>query len=220
MQIILLGLPGAGKGTQSEFIVKQLNIPKISTGDALRAAVKEKTSLGLEVKKVMKEGRLVSDEIMIALVKERVNSLDCQKGYLLDGFPRTLAQAEALRAQKIKIDLVIDIDIPEEEIIERMRGRLVHLASGRTYHWQYNPPKTFGKDDITGECLAQREDDREGTVRKRLTIYKQQTSLLSQYYLMWEQSGDSQAPRYYRVSGLGTMEEVQEQILKVLKCVK
>ena len=217
MQIILLGFPGAGKGTQAGFIVNQLNIPKISTGDMLRAAVKAETPLGLKVKKVMKEGRLVSDEIMIALVKERVTSFDCQNGYLLDGFPRTLAQAEALRAQKIKIDLVIDIDIPEEEIIERMAGRLVHLASGRTYHRRYNPPKILGKDDITGESLAQREDDCEETIRKRLNIYKQHTSPLSQYYLMWEKSGDSQAPSYYRVSGLGTMEEVQEQILKVLR---
>lgn len=218
MRIILLGLPGAGKGTQAEFISKKLGIPKISTGDALRASIKARAPLGLEVKKVMKEGRLVSDEIMIALIKEYVNLPDCRKGYLLDGFPRTTEQAEALRNQKIKIDLVVDIDVPEEEVIERMTGRLIHLASGRTYHRRYNPPKTLDKDDITGEPLIQRSDDREGTVRKRLAIYKQQTSLLSQYYSMWKKSGDSQAPCYYRVSGLGTIEEVQEQISKVLEC--
>ena len=216
MRIVLLGLPGAGKGTQSEFVAKQLDIPKISTGDILRAAVKARTSLGFKAKKVMEEGGLVSDEVMIALVKERLNLPDCRKGYLLDGFPRTTAQAEALWAQKIKIDLVIDIDVPEEEIIERMTGRLVHSASGRTYHRRYNPPQTPGKDDITGELLVQRADDRKETFRKRLAIYRQQTSPLRNYYSMWEKSGDSQAPRYYCVSGLGTMDAVKERILKVL----
>ena len=218
MRIILLGLPGSGKGTQSEFIAKQLDIQKISTGDMLRAAVKARTSLGFEVKKVMEEGGLVSDEIMIALVKERVHSPDCRNGYLLDGFPRTVAQAEALWIQKIKIDLVIDIDVPEEEIIERMSGRLVHLASGRTYNRWYNPPQIPGKDDITGEPLVQRADDRKETFRKRLAIYKQQTSPLGYYYstLRYEKSGDFQAPRYCLVSGLGTMDEVKRRILKVL----
>ncbi|MBT8506560.1 adenylate kinase [Coxiella-like endosymbiont of Rhipicephalus sanguineus] len=220
MRIILLGLPGAGKGTQAEFIAKQLDIPKISTGDMLRAAVKARTPLGLEVKKVMEGGGLVSDDIMIALVKEHVNSPDCRKGYLLDGFPRTTAQAEALHSQKIKIDLVIDINVPEEEIIERMTGRLVHTASGRTYHRRYNPPKIPGKDDLTDEPLVQRADDHEETVRKRLAIYKQQTSPLSHYYSAWKKSGDSQAPHYYRISGLGTMDEVWERILKLLNSYK
>ncbi|WP_100623214.1 adenylate kinase [Candidatus Coxiella mudrowiae] len=220
MRIILLGLPGAGKGTQAEFIVKRLDIPKISTGDMLRAAVKARTPLGLEVKKVMEEGGLVSDDIMIALVKEHVNSPDCRKGYLLDGFPRTTAQAEALHGQKIEIDLVIDINVPEEEIIERMTGRLVHTASGRTYHRRYNPPKIPGKDDLTGEPLVQRADDHEETVRKRLAIYKQQTSPLSHYYSVWKKSGDSQAPHYYCISGLGTTDEVWERILKLLNSYK
>ncbi|AKQ33826.1 adenylate kinase [Candidatus Coxiella mudrowiae] len=220
MRIILLGLPGVGKGTQAEFIAKRLDIPKISTGDMLRAAVKARTPLGLEVKKVMEEGGLVSDDIMIALVKEHVNSPDCRKGYLLDGFPRTTAQAEALHSQKIKIDLVININVPEEEIIERMTGRLVHTASGRTYHRRYNPPKIPGKDDLTGEPLVQRADDHEETVRKRLAIYKQQTSPLSHYYSVWKKSGDSQAPHYYRISGLGTMDEVWERILKLLNSYK
>lgn len=220
MRIILLGLPGSGKGTQAEFIAKRLDIPKISTGDMLRAAVKARTPLGLEVKKVMEEGGLVLDDIMIALVKEHVNSPDCRKGYLLDGFPRTTAQAEALHSQKIKIDLVININVPEEEIIERMTGRLVHTASGRTYHRRYNPPKIPGKDDLTGEPLVQRADDHEETVRKRLAIYKQQTSPLSHYYSVWKKSGDSQAPHYYRISGLGTMDEVWERILKLLNSYK
>lgn len=216
MRIILLGLPGAGKGTQAEFISKCLNIPKVSTGDMLRAAVKANTTLGLKVKKVMEEGGLVPDDIMIALVKERVNSPDCRNGYLLDGFPRTTAQAEALRDQKIKIDLVIDIDVPEEEIIDRMTGRLVHSPSGRIYHKRYNPPKIPGKDDLTGELLVQRTDDCEETVRKRLTIYKQQTSPLSRYYSEAKEIGDYQVPHYYRISGLGSMDEVGERILKVL----
>lgn len=222
MRIILLGLPGSGKGTQSEFIANQLDIKKISTGDMLRAAVKARTSLGCEVKKVMEEGGLISDEIMIALVKERVRSPDCQNGYLLDGFPRTMAQAEALWIQKIKIDLVIDIDVPEEEIIERMTGRLVHPASGRTYNRWYNPPRTPGKDDITGEPLVQRADDCKETFQKRLTIYRQKTSLLGDYYSTsrYETSDDFQAPRYYRVSGLGTMDEVKRRILKVLNNYK
>lgn len=218
MRIILLGLPGAGKGTQAEFIAKKLGIFKISTGDTLRASIKARTPLGLAVKKAMKKGELVSDKIMIALIKECINLPDCREGYLLDGFPRNTEQAEALRTQEIKIDLVVDIDVPEEEVIERMTGRLIHLASGRIYHRQYNPPKTPDKDDITGEPLIQRTDDHEGTVRKRLAVYKQQTGPLSQYYSTWQKSGDSQAPCYYRVSGLGTIEEVQEQILKVLGC--
>lgn len=217
MRIILLGLPGAGKGTQAEFIAKQLDIPKISTGDMLRAAVKAKTSLGMEVKKVMESGRLVSDDIMIALVKERINQPDCRNGYLLDGFPRTIMQAEALHNEGIKIDVVIEIDVPEEEIIERMTGRLVHPASGRTYHRRYNPPKEPNKDDVTDEPLVQREDDREETVRERLAVYREQTSPLSDYYSKWEKSGDSQAPKYYRVSGLGSTDEVRARILKIMQ---
>ncbi|WP_267256392.1 adenylate kinase [Coxiella endosymbiont of Ornithodoros maritimus] len=217
LRVILLGLPGAGKGTQANFIAKHLDIPKISTGDMLRATVKAKTPLGLEVKKIMESGGLVSDEIMIALVKERVKLPDCHKGFLLDGFPRTLAQADALNAAAIKIDLVIEIDAPEEEIIERMTGRLIHPASGRTYHRRYNPPKVTDKDDVTGEPLIQRADDREETVRHRLAVYRKQTSPLSDYYAQWEKSGDPQAPKYFCISGLGSMEKVRKRILRVFE---
>ena len=216
LRIVLLGLPGAGKGTQAEFIVSHLNIPKISTGDMLRLAAKAKTLSGLEIKKIIEIGGLVSDEIMIMLIKERVKLPDCRNGYLLDGFPRTIAQSNALRAEAIRIDLVIEIEIPEEEIIKRMTGRLIHPSSGRTYHRRYNPPKVANKDDITGESLIQRTDDSENTVSYRLLVYRQQTSLLSNYYLEWERSNDLRAPKYFRISGLGSMEKVRERILRVL----
>jgi adenylate kinase len=217
MRIIFLGPPGAGKGTQSQFIADRLHIPKISTGDMLRKAVEGQTALGQEVKKVVASGKLVSDEIMIALVKERIAQADCKNGFLLDGFPRTTAQADALRAQQIKIDFVIELDVPDDEIIERMSGRLVHPASGRVYHRIYQPPKIADKDDITGEPLIQREDDREATVRQRLAVYHQQTRPLIQYYQQWAQTRDALAPKYFCISGSGSMDSVRDQILKILQ---
>ena len=217
MRIVLLGLPGAGKGTQAKFIAELLGIPKISTGDMLRLAVKAETRLGSEVKKVMESGRLVSDEIMIVLVKERIDHPDCKNGFLLDGFPRTAAQAEALHAAGIKIDAVIDIEVPEEEIISRMTGRLIHPISGRTYHRLYNPPKVQNKDDVTGEPLIQRADDREKTVRKRLNVYREQTSPLRNYYVEWAKSNDPSAPKYHCVSGVGSMDEVRDRILRIIQ---
>lgn len=218
MRIILLGLPGAGKGTQARFIAELLGIPKISTGDILRSTVKVETlSLVGELQKVMESGGLVSDEIMIALVKERIDHPDCKNGFLLDGFPRTVAQAEALYAEGIKIDTVIDIEVPEKEIISRMTGRLIHPSSGRTYHRLYNPPKVSNKDDITGEPLIQRIDDREETIRRRLSIYRKQTSPLSDYYAEWRKSRDPDLPKYHLVSGLGNMDEVRNRILKIIQ---
>lgn len=216
LRIILLGFPGAGKGTQANFITKYLGIPKISTGDILRTAVKANTSLGPEVKKIMENGGLVSDEIMITLVKERVKLPDYRNGYLLDGFPRTIAQADALYAEDIKIDRVIEIDVLEEEIIERMTGRLIHPTSGRTYHRLYNPPKVENKDDVTGEPLIQRSDDYEETVRRRLDVYRKQTTPLNNYYLECKKSGNRKAPKYFRISGLGSIEEVRDKIFQVL----
>ena len=217
MQIILLGLPGAGKGTQAEFIVKSLGILKISTGDILRSAIKAKTPfLGGEAKKVIESGSLVSDEIMIALIQERINHPDCKNGFLLDGFPRTAAQAEALHAKGIKIDAVIDIEVPEKEIVSRMTGRLIHPASGRTYHRLYNPPKVPNKDDVTGELLIQRIDDHEEIVRKRLAVHQEQTSPLSDYYAEWGKSHDPDLRKYHRVSGLGNMDEVRDRISKII----
>ncbi|QHG92500.1 adenylate kinase [Coxiella endosymbiont of Amblyomma sculptum] len=217
MRIVLLGFPGSGKGTQSELLSSQLGIARISIGDVLRAAVGIRNDLGLKIKKEVEEGKLVSDEIVVMLVRKLVNLPSCRRGYLLDGFPRTKAQAESLRIQKINVDGVIDIDVPEEEVIERVVGRLVHPASGRTYHQKYNPPKTIGRDDMTNEPLVRRADDCEKTIRKRLSVYKQQTGILSQYYSTWAQSGDVQAPSYYRISGLGTIKEVCDRILRVLK---
>lgn len=217
MRIILLGLPGAGKGTQAEFIAEQFGIPKISTGDMLRSAVKAETPLGCEVKNVIESGSLVSDDIMIALVKERVDHPDCKNGFLLDGFPRTAAQAEGLHVECIKIDAVIDIEVPEEEIMSRMTGRLIHPASGRTYHRLYNSPKVPNKDDVTGEPLIQRADDHEETVRKRLAVYRKQIGPLSDYYAEWEKSRDPDAPKYHRVSGLASMDEVRDRILRIIQ---
>ncbi|AJC50495.1 nucleoside monophosphate kinase [Coxiella endosymbiont of Amblyomma americanum] len=217
MRIVLLGPPGAGKGTQSNLISSQLNIPRISIGDILRVAIRNKTPFEFAIKKAMKEGRLVANEIIMTLIKEFIHSLTHKKGYILDGFPRTVKQAKALRIQKIYVDLVININIPEKEVIERTTGRLVHLASGRIYHQKYNPPEILHKDNLTGELLIRRIDDSEEVIRKRLLIYKKQIDILIQYFLKWEKSGDCLAPSYYCVSGLGTASEVKERILKILE---
>ena len=217
MRIILLGGPGAGKGTQANYIKEKFNIPQISTGDMLRAAVKAGTPLGLEAKKIMDAGGLVSDEIILGLVKERVAQADCANGFLLDGFPRTIPQADAIKSQGIKIDYVVEIDVDDEEIIKRMSGRRVHPTSGRTYHVAFNPPKVEGKDDETGEALIQREDDKEETVRKRLTIYHDQTEPLIAYYSKWANSGEPQAPKYVKVRGTGPVESVRDTIFAALK---
>ena len=216
MRAILLGGPGAGKGTQANYIKERYNIPQISTGDMLRAAVKEGTPLGLEAKKVMESGGLVSDEIILGLVKERIQQADCNNGFLFDGFPRTLAQAEALKTDGVAIDCVVEIDVDDEEIIKRMSGRRAHLASGRTYHIIYNPPKVEGKDDETGEDLVQREDDKEETVRERLRVYHEQTKPLINYYSSWADSGEGDAPKYVRVEGVGKVEEIRDKIFSAL----
>jgi adenylate kinase len=216
MRLILLGAPGAGKGTQAAFICQKFGIPQISTGDMLRAAVKAGTAMGLAAKKTMDGGSLVSDDIIIGLVKERLTQPDCAKGFLFDGFPRTLPQADAMKAAGVKIDVVLEIDVPEEAIIERMSGRRVHLASGRTYHVKYNPPKVAGRDDATGEPLIQRDDDQEETVRKRLQIYRDQTRPLIDYYAQWAASGDAAAPRLVRVSGTGSVEEIAARVTAAL----
>ena len=216
MRLILLGAPGAGKGTQAAFICQKFGIPQISTGDMLRAAVKAGTAMGLAAKKTMDGGSLVSDDIIIGLVKERLTQPDCASGFLFDGFPRTLPQADAMKAAGVKIDVVLEIDVPEEAIIERMSGRRVHLASGRTYHVKYNPPKVADRDDATGEPLIQRDDDKEDTVRKRLQIYRDQTRPLIDYYAQWAASGDAAAPRCARVSGTGSVEEIAARVMAVL----
>jgi adenylate kinase len=211
MNIILLGPPGAGKGTQATNICEKYSIPQISTGDMLRAAVKAGTALGVEAKKVMDSGGLVSDDIIIGLVKERITDSDCSNGFLFDGFPRTIAQAEALKSDGVKIDYVVEIQVPDEDIISRMSGRRAHLSSGRTYHIIYNPPKVEGKDDITGEDLVQREDDNEDTVRSRLDVYHEQTQPLVDYYSSWMNS-DSDAPKYSAANGVGALEDVRNRI--------
>ena len=216
MRIILLGAPGAGKGTQAQFIMEQYGIPQISTGDMLRAAVKAGTPLGLEAKKVMDAGQLVSDDLIIGLVKERIAQDDCAKGFLLDGFPRTIPQAEAIKAQGIKIDYVIEIDVADAEIISRLSGRRVHEASGRIYHVTYNPPKVEGKDDQSGEHLIQREDDKEETIRKRLEIYHSQTAPLVDYYRGWAAKDSTNAPVYVAVKGVGTVDQIRDQIFSQL----
>lgn len=216
MRLILLGAPGAGKGTQATFIKEKYGIPQISTGDMLRAAVKAGTPLGVEAKKVMDAGGLVSDEIIINLVKERLKESDCQNGYLFDGFPRTIPQAEAMKQAGVKIDFVLEIDVPHEAIIERMSGRRVHPASGRTYHVKFNPPKVEGKDDETGEELIQRDDDQETTVRKRLDVYESQTRPLVDYYGKWAATGDDNAPQYRKIAGVGTVEEIKTKALEAL----
>lgn len=211
MRIILLGAPGAGKGTQAQNICEQKSIPQISTGDMLRAAVKAQTPLGIQAKKVMDVGGLVSDDIIIGLVKQRIEADDCKNGFLFDGFPRTIAQAEALKQDGIDIDFVIEIQVPDEDIITRMSGRRVHLASGRNYHIIHNPPKIEGKDDISGEQLIQRKDDSQQIVRTRLGVYHQQTQPLVDYYKQWRRS-DSNAPKYYAVNGVGSLDEVRDTI--------
>lgn len=217
MKIIMLGAPGAGKGTQAQFITERFGIPQISTGDMLRAAVKAESALGKQVKEVMASGALVSDDIIIALIEERVQQPDCKNGFLLDGFPRTIPQAEALKDQGIAIDYVVEIAVDDEEIVSRLSGRRVHEASGRVYHFKYDPPKVEGKDDETGEPLVQRNDDQEDTVRKRLRIYHEQTAPLVNYYQDWASKDAANAPKYVRVEGIGSMEDIKEQILTQLK---
>jgi adenylate kinase len=212
MRVILLGGPGAGKGTQANFIKERYNIPQISTGDMLRAAVKAGTPLGVEAKKVMDAGGLVSDDIILGLIDERLKEDDCQNGYLFDGFPRTLAQADALKDKGIAIDAVVEIDVDDNEIIKRMSGRRVHLASGRTYHVVFNPPKVEGKDDETGEDLIQRDDDQEQTVRARLDVYHKQTEPLIHYYSKWAQQGGDGAPKYVRINGIGKVDAIRDSI--------
>jgi adenylate kinase len=216
MRLILLGAPGAGKGTQANFICQKFGIPQISTGDMLRAAVKAGTELGLAAKKVMDAGGLVSDDIIIGLVKERIQQADCANGFLFDGFPRTIPQAEAMKQAGVKLDLVLEIDVPDEAIIERMSGRRVHVASGRTYHVKYNPPKVAGHDDVTGEELIQRKDDEEATVRTRLDVYQKQTRPLVDYYSQWAATGDAQAPRYRKISGQGSVDAITARALEAL----
>ncbi|MFN2107166.1 MAG: adenylate kinase [Candidatus Promineifilaceae bacterium] len=212
MRVILLGGPGAGKGTQANYIKEKYQIPQISTGDMLRAAVKAGTPLGVEAKKVMDAGGLVSDAIILGLVEERIKEPDCANGFLFDGFPRTLAQADALKDKGIPLDCVVEIDVDDEEIIKRMSGRRVHLNSGRTYHVIFNPPKAEGKDDVTGEALIQRDDDKEETVRQRLKVYHDQTEPLIQYYSNWANSGEAGSPRYIKVNGIGKVEEIRDAI--------
>lgn len=216
MRLILLGPPGAGKGTQAAFITQHYGIPQISTGDMLRAAVKAGTPLGLEAKKIMDSGGLVSDELIIGLVKDRLQQPDCSKGYLFDGFPRTIPQADALKQAKVALDFVIEIEVPEQDIIERMSGRRVHPASGRSYHLTFNPPKVAELDDLTGEPLVQRDDDKEETVRHRLTVYQNQTRPLVDYYSGWAES-DANAPRYRKVHGLGSVQDIQARISAALR---
>ena len=216
MRLILLGGPGAGKGTQAGFITKKYNIPQISTGDMLRAAVKAGTELGKEAKKVMDAGGLVSDELILGLVKERIQESDCANGFLFDGFPRTLAQADSLKAQGVEIDGVVEIDVDDAEIIKRMSGRRVHLASGRTYHLVFNPPKVEGKDDETGEDLIQRDDDQAETVKKRLDVYHDQTEPLIGYYTNWANSGEAGSPKYHKIAGIGSVEDIRDAIFTSL----
>jgi len=216
MRLILLGAPGAGKGTQATFICRKYNIPQISTGDMLRAAVKAGTALGLQAKKVMDAGGLVSDDLIINLVKERIAQPDCEHGFLFDGFPRTIPQADAMKAAGVKLDFVLEIDVPFEAIIERMSGRRSHAASGRTYHVKYNPPAKEGLDDVTGEALIQREDDKEETVRKRLEVYSAQTRPLVAYYSDWAKNDAAQAPQYRAISGMGSVDEITARAMGAL----
>ena len=220
MRLILLGGPGAGKGTQANHIKDRYQIPQISTGDMLRAAVKAGTKLGKEAKGYMDAGGLVPDGVIIGLVKERIKEADCENGFLFDGFPRTIPQADAMKEAGVPIDAVVDIDVPDDEIIKRMSGRRAHLASGRTYHVVFNPPKEEGKDDVTGEPLVQRDDDKEETVRKRLEVYHDQTEPLIGYYQKWEGSGQAGAPRYIKVQGVGGVDQIRDQIFASLDPMK
>ncbi|KJZ14406.1 MULTISPECIES: adenylate kinase [Halomonas] len=217
MRLILLGAPGAGKGTQAQFICERYDIPQISTGDMLRAAVKEGSELGLKVKEIMTTGGLVSDDIIIALVKERIAQPDCANGFLFDGFPRTIPQADAMKEGGVKIDHVLEIAVADEEIVNRLAGRRVHPASGRVYHVDHNPPKEDGKDDVTGEALVQRDDDRENTVRNRLSVYHEQTEPLVGYYQQWAQQAPEDAPRYHRVEGVGSVDDITRQVREALE---
>ena len=219
MRLILLGGPGAGKGTQANNIKDKFNIPQISTGDMLRAAVKAGTELGMEAKKFMDSGGLVPDDVIIGLVRERIKEPDCEKGFLFDGFPRTIPQADAMKEAGVPIEAVVDIDVPDDEIIKRMSGRRVHLASGRTYHVTFNPPKVEGKDDVTGEPLIQRDEDKEETVGKRLEVYHDQTEPLIGYYKQWETSGESAAPKYIKIEGVGKVEEIRDSIFAALEAL-
>jgi len=216
MRIILLGMPGAGKGTQARFLMEKYGIPQISTGDMLRAAIKSGTPLGAQARIYMDRGALVPDEIVIALVRERVKAEDCLQGFIVDGFPRTIPQAEALRSVGIDIDFVLNIDVSDEEILRRMSGRFVHPASGRSYHVVFNQPRVAGKDDVTGDALVQRDDDKEETVKKRITTYHAQTKPLVEYYSRWSQSGDARAPRYARIDGNGSVDEIRARLLAAL----
>jgi adenylate kinase len=216
MRLILLGGPGAGKGTQATFIKEKFGIPQISTGDMLRAHVKSGSALGVAAKKVMDSGALVSDDIIIAMVKQRITEADCAKGFLFDGFPRTIPQADAMKNAGIKLDYVVEIAVDDSEIIERMSGRRVHLPSGRTYHVKFNPPKIAGKDDVTGEDLIQRDDDKEATVKTRLDVYHEQTEPLVSYYGNWAKSGDTNAPKYVKILGVGKVEDIRGKIFAAL----
>ncbi len=216
MRLILLGGPGAGKGTQAGFIKEKFGIPQISTGDMLRAAVKAGTPMGIAAKKVMDSGALVSDDIIIGLVKERIKEADCAKGFLFDGFPRTIPQADAMKAAGVALDCVVEIAVDDSEIVERMSGRRVHVASGRTYHVKFNPPKVAGKDDVTGEELIQRDDDKEATVKKRLDVYHEQTEPLVAYYGDWAKTGEPGAPKYAKVAGVGRVEEIRDRVFAAL----
>ncbi|MES2980257.1 MAG: adenylate kinase [Pseudomonadota bacterium] len=216
MRLILLGAPGAGKGTQATFLCQKYQIPQISTGDMLRAAVKAGTPLGVQAKKIMDSGALVSDDLIINLVKDRIAQPDCANGFLFDGFPRTIPQADAMKTAGVKLDYVLEIDVPFEAIIERMSGRRSHTASGRTYHVKYNPPKVDGRDDVTGEPLIQREDDKEETVRKRLDVYSAQTRPLVEYYSSWAAADPANAPKYRAISGMGSVDEITSRALAAL----
>lgn len=216
MKLILLGPPGAGKGTQAGYIKEHFAIPQISTGDMLRAAVKAGTPFGVAAKRVMDSGQLVSDDIIICLVKERLKEPDCANGYLFDGFPRTIPQADAMKASGVALDFVLEIDVPDEEIVSRMSGRRVHMASGRTYHVKFNPPRTEGRDDLTGEALIQRDDDKEETVKKRLEVYHDQTRPLVEYYSKWALTGDAKAPKYLRIGGTGTVDQIKQKAFDAL----
>jgi len=217
MRLILLGAPGAGKGTQAQFICEKFGIPQISTGDMLRAAIKAGTPVGVEAKKVMDAGSLMSDEIIIGLVKERLQQDDCKAGYLFDGFPRTIPQAEALRSAGVELNYVLEIDVADSEIVERMSGRRVHLASGRSYHVKFNPPKVEGRDDVTGEALIQRDDDQEETVKKRLQIYHSQTKPLIEFYSKWFATGDAMAPKCRKIAGVGNIDQIKQAAIEALK---
>ncbi len=216
MRLILLGAPGAGKGTQANYIKEKYNIPQISTGDMLRAAIKAGTEMGLAAKKVMDAGQLVSDDIIIGLVKDRLKEADCANGYLFDGFPRTIAQADAMKDAGVAVDYVLEIAVPDEAIVERMSGRRSHPASGRVYHVKFNPPKVEGKDDVTGEDLVQRDDDKEETVKKRLDVYHNQTEVLLGYYNKWAESGEPGAPKYRKIEGIGPVEEIRDRAFAAL----